>query len=222
MKPGVNLAPFGMCSSPINPTSPQRQRRPSACSPPSRAFPRRQAVDTRVEECRHSQRRPSDVVRRVPVRLPREQFVLIEDRAEHWGVTVSPAKKTLTRGLFDRAPFDVLMKLTPNEGASLVATGQADPVAGAPCHVYRVREAHGDEYECCVVSTPFAADGARGDAGETPPWGGLFSLRTVVRDDAGAETNRIEVTKIEEKPLDPSLFLLPAGHRKVAPEGLQR
>jgi hypothetical protein len=57
---------------------------------------------------------------------------------------------------------------------------------------------------------------------EAPGPGCLFSLRTIVRDDAGAEMNRIEVTRIEETPLDPSLFLVPAGCRKVTPEGLQR
>ena len=113
------------------------------------------------------------------------------------------------------------MKLTPSEGASTVATGQAETVVGAPCSVYRVREAHGDEYECCLVSTPFAAEGASGDAQEPRAPGGLFSLRTIVRDDAGAETSRIEVTQIEEKPLDPSLFVVPAGYRK-ATEGFQR
>jgi hypothetical protein len=154
--------------------------------------------------------------------MPGQTSYVIHDRVEHWGVTVSPAKKTLTRGLFDDVPFDVLMRLTPSEGASIVATGQADTVAGAICNVYRVREAHGDEYEACLVSTPFAADGAGGDAGGPLAPTGVFSLRTIVRDDGGAETNRMEVTKIEEKALDPSLFLIPAGYREVTPEGLQR
>lgn len=152
--------------------------------------------------------------------FPESGSYVIRARAEHWGTTVSPAKKTVTRGLFADVPFDVLVQLTLTADASTVATGQTDVIAGVPCHVYRVREPHGDEHECCLVLTPFAADGAEADAPK-PQTSDLFSLRTVVKDTSRQRGVRLEVTKIEEKPVDPSLFVVPAGYRRVT-VGFQR
>jgi hypothetical protein len=149
------------------------------------------------------------------IERPGHDGYTIQDRAERWGVTVSRARRTVTQGLFDNVPLGLLL-LTPRSGASVVAMGKTDEVAGAVCDVYDVRQAYGDEQECCMVRTPFApADG------DESPWGKMLSLRSIVLNDAGNEQARIEVTKIEEEPLDASLFVVPAGYRTIT-EGFQR
>ncbi|HZV12963.1 MAG TPA: DUF4412 domain-containing protein [Candidatus Kapabacteria bacterium] len=42
---------------------------------------------------------------------------------------------------------------------------------------------------------------------------GTYPLRTIVKDAAGKETLRMEVTKIEKKAVDPSLFVVPADYK---------
>jgi hypothetical protein len=152
--------------------------------------------------------------------MPGDASYVIEDRAEQRGVTVSPERKTVSSGSFSRIPFDEIVQLTASADASIIATGQTDTVAGAICQVYRVREPHGDEHECCLVSSPFATEGASGDAGR-PRASGAFSLRTIVKSTPEHQGARIEVTSIEEKALDASLFVVPASYRRVT-EGLQR
>ncbi len=44
---------------------------------------------------------------------------------------------------------------------------------------------------------------------------GAYPLRTILKDESGKETMRQEVTKIEKKPVDASLFVVPADYKKM-------
>jgi hypothetical protein len=49
---------------------------------------------------------------------------------------------------------------------------------------------------------------------------GAFGLRTITRNDQGAEQMRMEVTGIEKKRLDASLFAMPADYKKFDREAM--
>jgi hypothetical protein len=139
--------------------------------------------------------------------VPGHREYTIQDRAGRSGVTVSPAARTASHGLFDEVPFETLLVT----GERPVAAGRVDTVAGFACDVYFFPAIEGSSAECCLVGTPFTS--------MEPTW---FPLRIVMRDSTNEEKARIEVVKIEPKTLDPSLFVVPAGYRTVPGEGLQR
>jgi hypothetical protein len=51
---------------------------------------------------------------------------------------------------------------------------------------------------------------------------GVFPLRAVTKDENGKELNRLEATKIENKRLDATLFIVPEGYTKLDIAGVMR
>jgi hypothetical protein len=49
-----------------------------------------------------------------------------------------------------------------------------------------------------------------------------FPLRSVIRDPAGTEKLRMEVTKIDKTPIDDSQFEVPAGYKTTSMEDMMK
>jgi Domain of unknown function (DUF4412) len=143
----------------------------------------------------------------------------IRDLADSTEVTVSPEARTVTRK--SSAAGDFLT--TPGLMLQPAATGAIDWVAGYQCEVYQYRLTVADTGDCCMVTgIPFAFDARDGGSLRTARVADLFSLRTRAIGPAGDERSRTEVTKIEPKTLDTSLFIVPHGYRIIPQPGLQR
>ena len=101
-------------------------------------------------------------------------------------------------------------------------TGQKDTVAGYACEIWDVVPDTGEKMSACVAN--------EGASWFKLPLGGLptehawalelldgkhFPLRGIAYDKAGAEKVRVEVTKIDKKPLATTLFDIPQGYKVV-------
>jgi hypothetical protein len=132
-----------------------------------------------------------------------------------------PAKKMTT--ISDAKKTAMVMSLDPTGGGIAQAaasgkstvdkTSQTDTVAGYSCDVYKIAETNGDKSEACLakgIHFPQMGKGANwlGDLG-----GDVFPMRVVTTDPTGKEKNRMQVTKVERKTLDDSLFTVPAGYK---------
>jgi uncharacterized protein DUF4412 len=110
----------------------------------------------------------------------------------------------------------------------ITKTGKSETVAGYQCEHWLVKDqGEEDTHDVCMakgIGAFLTQGGMRGGASE-PSWfaelrqGGYFPLKMV--DKSGKAT--WEVTKIEKKSLDASLFGPPAGYRKMEmPAGMPR
>jgi uncharacterized protein DUF4412 len=103
-----------------------------------------------------------------------------------------------------------------------VATGKTDVVAGYSCEVYRV-DSDEEKDEACVskgIHFPQMEPGANrwlADIGDN-----VFPLRSVRTDAAGKEKSRMEVTKIEKKSLNDSVFAAPPGYKTMNMEDMMK
>jgi len=109
-------------------------------------------------------------------------------------------------------------------------TGKKETVAGYPCEIVltKNKETGKTKAESCVATGMghfFMGNPNTAKSGQRREhrWmkelrehfkEGAFPLRTVVYNDDGKEEMRMEVTKIEKKALDDSLFAIPAGYKK--------
>jgi len=111
----------------------------------------------------------------------------------------------------------------------LVRTGKTDTVAGYACEMVLIKDkkTNKTETELCIAKGLgyLMATGNMGRSGQRaePPWmkefrehfkDGGFPLRTIMRNDDGTEDTRMEVTKVEKKRLEESLFTVPPGYKK--------
>jgi hypothetical protein len=102
----------------------------------------------------------------------------------------------------------------------LKKTGKTDKVAGYPCELWLVTDANSST-EFCVTNEPTpwfgealaAVPSEYGWAAELTD-GKHFPLR-VVASHGKQETMRLELTRIEKKPLDAAMFQAPTGFRVV-------
>ena len=114
-------------------------------------------------------------------------------------------------------------------------TGKVDKIAGYSCEVWRIKDKDTEkvEHEICVAkgfgkSATFWMDPKQMQRSSQPAWvkqlvnEGGFGLRTIRYDDDGKETSRTEVTSIEKKSLDKSLFTMPSDYTKVGGEAMMR
>ncbi|MCA9587624.1 MAG: DUF4412 domain-containing protein [Myxococcales bacterium] len=121
---------------------------------------------------------------------------------------VDDTKKTVAGAALGSAPDEVQVD----------KTGQKDRVADRECEVWKLQVGK-TTYEACVVSGGAFVDPS---SRSVPAWGrelaarAMFPLRVVTRDKAGKETSRVEVVKIEARPLDDALFEVPKSYRNLA------
>jgi hypothetical protein len=101
-------------------------------------------------------------------------------------------------------------------------TGQKDSVAGYACEIWDVVPDTGEKMSACVANE--GASWFKLPLGAIPSehaWalelldGKHFPLRGIAYDNAGAEKSRVEVTKIDKKPLAATLFDIPQGYKVV-------
>jgi hypothetical protein len=101
-------------------------------------------------------------------------------------------------------------------------TGQKDSVAGYACEIWDVVPDSGEKMSACVANE--GASWFRLPLTGIPTehaWalelldGKHFPLRGIAYDKAGTEKGRVEVTKIDKKPLVATLFEIPQGYKVV-------
>jgi hypothetical protein len=122
--------------------------------------------------------------------------------------------------------FSVGAAATPNidpKSATAKKTGKTETIAGRSCDDYVVGDETGKRTLVCLASGLVYFDiGSLRPGGGTPSVAAvefrakkLFPLKSVEIDASGKETSRMEVTKIDKKSLDDSLFAIPAGYKRV-------
>jgi hypothetical protein len=101
-------------------------------------------------------------------------------------------------------------------------TGQKDTVAGYACEIWDVVPDTGEKMSACVANE--GASWFRLPLTGIPTehaWalelldGKHLPLRGIAYDKTGAEKGRVEITKIDKKPLAAALFEIPAGYKVV-------
>jgi hypothetical protein len=117
----------------------------------------------------------------------------------------------------------------PDLGAppTVAKTGKHETIAGRDCEDWDVTEALGDKHDqLCVtegmvffdfaaLTPPNATGASMGTWLKQLRANKEFPLRSVTLDTSGKELSRMEVTKIEAKPVDDALFNWPPGYRQL-------
>ena len=106
------------------------------------------------------------------------------------------------------------------EPPKVTKTGHTDTVAGIQCEDWEFTSEKGEHGRVCVASqsTSWLSMPSLGLSSEDSWAKDLFDgqhlpLRMIGYDAAGAEQDRLEVTKVERKPVVDSTFAIPAGYR---------
>jgi hypothetical protein len=101
-------------------------------------------------------------------------------------------------------------------------TGHTDTVAGITCEDWDITSEKGERGRVCVAgtSTSWLSIPSLGLSPEQAWAKELFDgqhlpLRMIRYDAAGAEENRLEVTRLERKPVSDATFAIPAGYRTM-------
>jgi hypothetical protein len=121
----------------------------------------------------------------------------------------------------DKAAFASAGARTALPETTIAKTGKHETIAGTDCEDWTASEANGKHVALCVAHglgffdfQSMAPGGAPTSAwAEELRMQQYFPLRAVSTDASGKETLRMEVTKIEKKPVDDALFAPPAGYR---------
>jgi hypothetical protein len=110
--------------------------------------------------------------------------------------------------------------------AKIVETGKHETIAGVDCEDWDITESNGKKVSVCIAKGvaffDFGGGMRPGGADSASAWMDelrakkAFPLKAVETDPTGKELSRMEVTKIEKKSLDDSLFTVPAGYRSMA------
>ncbi|MBI4428140.1 MAG: DUF4412 domain-containing protein [Ignavibacteriales bacterium] len=166
---------------------------------------------------------------RTESQTPRGEFAMIMNMKERKMIMLMPQMNSYMERTIDSvAP--------PPEGSKkpeFTKTGKSEKILGYDCEQYVVKE---DNWETEIwaakglgtfmrprMGGPMGGGrGGMGRGGQTPAaWEeeirakGFFPLRTLTRNAEGKEEARMEVTKIEKKALDASLFKAPEGWQKM-------
>jgi hypothetical protein len=124
---------------------------------------------------------------------------------------------------FDHATMQAAAAHAP--APKVTETGKHETVAGTDCEDWEIVEAGDKHATACVAhGISFFDFSAMRPGGATTATGWIeelrakqaFPLKAVELDASGKELSRMEVTKIEKKPLDDALFTLPAGYRSMS------
>jgi hypothetical protein len=113
-----------------------------------------------------------------------------------------------------------------HETAKITETGKHETVAGTDCEDWDITEASGKHASVCIAKGiaffDFGGGMRPGGTMSTTAWieelraKKAFPLKAVETDATGKELSRMEVTKIEKKSLDDSLFAIPTGYRSMS------
>jgi hypothetical protein len=151
---------------------------------------------------------------------------ILRDASKNANYTVMPAQR-----MYIETPLDAGNEIAAGRGSAKTAdikpTGRKETVAGVECeHVLITSD--DAQYDACIAHGIGAFPAmnnpmGRGRGAEAPPaWQKLgrdaFPLKV---QKVGGET-AFEVTKIEKKPLDASLFAVPDGFQKMDMGGMGR
>jgi hypothetical protein len=120
------------------------------------------------------------------------------------------------------------------EKQTVERTGKTEKIAGYSCEVWRIfdKELHRLKSDMCVAkgfgkAATFWVDPKEMRRSSQPSWvkqlveEGGFGLRSIHYDEAGKESSRMEVTSIDKRKLDASLFAFPADWAKQDMSGMQ-
>jgi hypothetical protein len=109
----------------------------------------------------------------------------------------------------------------------IARTGHTDTIAGYACEDYDITSNDGKRARVCVSETAASwfdvvANAMPGDLMWAKGFldGRKFPLRVIAFEATGAEQGRMEVTKLEKKPLADALFVAPPGYQVVDLEQL--
>lgn len=104
----------------------------------------------------------------------------------------------------------------------IAKTGHTDTIAGYACEDYDITSNDGKRARVCVSETAASwldvlTNAMPGDLLWAKGFldGRKFPLRVIAFETTGAEQGRIEVTKLEKKPLADALFVAPPGYRVI-------
>lgn len=147
-------------------------------------------------------------------------------------IMVDDDKKTAM--VFDASKFagqlgQMGLPTTPHAAAAaaesppkITKTGHTDTVAGYQCDDYDITSSDGKRARVCVSEAAASwLDVVTNAVPGNLLWakgfldGGKFPLRIIAFDTDGSERDRIEVTKLEKKPLADALFVAPPGYRTI-------
>ena len=110
----------------------------------------------------------------------------------------------------------------PSGAPTVDKTGKHERIAGRDCEDWEIKHTSGKRTDTCIAEGLAAFDFGALLPGATPASSKdevhakrLFPLRSIEYDATGKETSRMEVTRIDEKKIDPSAFEIPAGYAKV-------
>jgi hypothetical protein len=111
---------------------------------------------------------------------------------------------------------------TSPDTSSVTKTGKHETIAGYDCEDWSVKDPSGKRSDVCIAQgIAFFDIGSMRPGAETQPqWmkefreKKYFPLRSVEFDATGKEISRMEVTKIDKKSLDASLFVVPPDYKK--------
>lgn len=155
---------------------------------------------------------------------PEHEGVMIYDGDGHRMTMVMPSQKMYMQ-------YDLAGKpdLTDNEDLKVTKMGKSDKIAGYSCDYYHVVGKNGSADVCITTELGrFMSPGQRGpmSRGAQPPaWARAFGnkpafpLKAIAYED-GKQSMAMEVTKVEKKSLDASLFAPPADYKKFEMPGM--
>lgn len=159
----------------------------------------------------------------------RKRYWIVDGKNRRWIYPIPDQK------MYHEMSFDEVGDVEPGDTQEeskydFIRTGKKDTVAGYPCEILltKSKETGKTKAESCVATGMgyfFMGGPSTTKSGQRREhkWmkelreqfkDGAFPLRTTVYRDDGTEEMRMEVTKVEKKRLDDSLFAVPAGYKK--------
>ena len=154
--------------------------------------------------------------------IPGGRGAMIIDPATKKSLMVMTAQKMY----MEQDLSGAMSQATKGNSAKITRTGKTEMVAGYKCEHVMVTEDNGTSSDVCVATGIGAfhssSGGGRGGPPKAEAWQGAlgdggFPLKVQKGDKV-----TLEVTKIEKKSLDASLFSVPEGFTKFAMPGMGR
>ncbi|BCA55289.1 hypothetical protein W02_24290 [Nitrospira sp. KM1] len=156
-----------------------------------------------------------------------EGRVVIVDGQKHSMIMLTPEKKVAVEISLEKLGSAAEHMKDTLDNLVVERTGKTETIAGYTCSIWRIsdKESKRLEHEVCVAkgfgkSSSFFLDPKRLQQSSQPAWvkqlvnEGGFALRSRMFDHDGKEISRMEVTAIEKKSLDPSLFTVPSDYTR--------
>ena len=162
---------------------------------------------------------------RMEMQSPRGEMAMIMNLKERKTIMLMPQMNSYMERTMDSA----VQRPADAKKSELTKTGKTEKILGYDCEQYIIK---GEKRETeiwaakglgtCTRHPMGGGRGRMGGGGQMPEgWEdeirskGFFPLRTMTKNAEGKEESRMEVTKIEKKDLDASLFKAPEGWQKM-------